>query len=90
MFECFDKYHLDKNIEDMGDVDLIEYEKIINDDKYISQNDKKQKIKEYMTKYYVFKLNNLLSSLDYKKYINEIITVAILPYMMFSCENVFT
>lgn len=72
MFECLDKYYLDKKIEDVNDIDLIEYEKITNADKYISPNDKEQKIKEYMTKYYVFKLNNLLFSSDYKKYINEI------------------
>lgn len=72
MFECLDKYYLDKNIEDMGDIDLIEYEKIINADEYITSNNKEQQIKEYMTKYYIYKLNTLLSSSDYKKYINKI------------------
>jgi hypothetical protein len=72
MFECLDKYYLDKKIEDMNDIDLIKYEKITNADKYISSNDKEQKVKEYKTKYYVYKLNNLLFSSDYKKYINEI------------------
>lgn len=72
MFECFDKYYLDKKIEDVNDIDLIEYEKITNADKYISSNDKEQKVKEYKTKYYVYKLNNLLFSSEYIKYINEI------------------
>jgi len=72
MFECLDKYYSDKKIEDVDDIDLIEYEKIIDANKYISPIDKKHKVKEYKTKYYVYKLNNLLFSSNYKKYVNEI------------------
>lgn len=72
MFECLDKYYLDKKIEYVNDIYLIEYENITNANKYISSYDKKQKIKEYKTKYYVYKLNNSLFLSDYKKYINEI------------------
>ena len=72
MFECLEKYYLDKQINDIVDTDLIEYEKITNENKYITIDDKKLKINEYKKKYFANKLNNFIFSPDYKKYIDKI------------------
>lgn len=70
LFEYLNKYYSDKEIDDVTHLDLLEYEKIINANNFII--DKQFKINEYQKKYYIHKLNNLLFSPDYKKYVNEI------------------
>lgn len=72
MFECLEKYYLDKQINDIVDTDLIEYEKITNENKYITLDNKKLKINEYKKKYFANKLNNFIFSPNYKKDISQI------------------
>lgn len=72
MFECLDKYHLNKQIDNITDSDLIEYSLITNENKYITDELKEFKINDYKKKYFANKLNNLLFSPDYKIHVNKI------------------
>ena len=72
MFECLNKYYLDKQIDDVVETDLINYSSITNQNKYITDENKKLRIKDYKKKYFADKLNNLLFSPEYKIHVNKI------------------
>lgn len=71
MFEGLEKLYLDKDVSIIKKSDLEDYSKIIKNINNLSSN-KKEKINDYYKKYYVYKLNYLLSNLDYKNKNKEI------------------
>ena len=71
MFVELEKLYINKDINKIKKMDLEEYSKIVNDVNNLGSN-KKEKINDYYKKYYLHKLNNLLSSSDYKNNSREI------------------
>jgi len=71
LFVELEKIYSEKDINTIIESDLENYSKIVEDINNPNPN-KKQKINDYYKKYYLFKLNDLLSKQDYKNYSKEI------------------
>lgn len=77
MFVELEKLYMNKDISTINNLILEEYSKIVNDVNNLGSN-KKEKINDYYKKYYLYKLNNLLSNQDYKnnnevfEYVNKL------------------